>query len=97
MTDAEKKDIKEILEIIVGLELIGVTGAKVMADGKVNTSDLGAVVELLTKFNVLIDAVKGAKDSLGEAKDLDQAELLQIGTKVYEVVKNIKAALVVAE
>ena len=89
----EKKGIVEIMEIIAGLRLIGMTGADVMADGEVNTSDLGAVVGLLTEFKVLIDAVKGAKDAMGEAKDVDQAELIMIGTEIYNVVKDIKEAL----
>lgn len=89
----EKKGILEMLEVIAGLELVGVAGAKIMADGQVNTSDFGTVVSLLTEFNVLVEAVKGANEIVAEAKDLDQAELLELGTRIYEVVRKIKAEL----
>ena len=84
--------IKEIKELLEGLKLLGVVGAEVMADGQINSSDIGAITKLLTNAGVLVEAVKGIKEIPAELKDLDQSELLELGTILYQMVVEIKAA-----
>jgi len=85
-------EIKEIKELIAGLELLGCAGANVMADGKVDSSDFGSVIELLTKAGVLVEAVKGIKDISEEIKDLKPEEIAELGSLLYGMIIKIKAA-----
>jgi len=82
-------DIKESLELLEGVKLVGVAVAKIAKDGKLDLSDAAAVVELVKEADKLIEAVKGAEESLKELKDIDQVELLALGTAAYGVVKAI--------
>lgn len=84
-------DIKNSMEILEAIELLGVSGKKIAKDG-VSLADLPEAIELLKKLDVLMAAIKDAELAVDEAKDLDQAELLQLGTKVYGVIKAIKEA-----
>ena len=84
--------IKETLELLEGLKVVGVTGAKVFEDKKINLEDLPKLVELGQNFSVLKDAVEGIKDVDDELKELDQQEIMQIVSKVFELVKAIKEA-----
>ena len=85
----EKNGIKECLELLNGLEIVGVAVGKTVKDGKINAADLPHVMELINNFNVILEAVKGINELPAEVKDLDQAELLALGGKAYEVVKSI--------
>jgi hypothetical protein len=86
------KGIKECLEIVKGVELIGVTAQEVLADGKINGEDLDSGVKLITSANVLVEAVKGLGEADDELKDLDDAEMIQLGSAVFSAIKAIKAA-----
>lgn len=86
----ESKSVKESLEIIDGIEVLVDAGAEIMEDGKVNLSDVAALVSLAKKFDVLKAAVDGAKEAPEEMKDLDEMELIQLGSKVYGLIKKIK-------
>jgi hypothetical protein len=88
----ESKGIKEISEALEGVEVVGVAAAKIAADGKISVSDVPAVVELAQKHEVLLAAVSGLDEAVLEAKDLDLAELAQIGSKAISILKAIKAA-----
>lgn len=87
-----KKDIKEILELVDGLEAVGVPVAKVFADGKVNSLDLPHGLELVQNHVVIINAVQGVDEVVPEAKDIDPAEAVIIVQKLYTVAANIKKA-----
>lgn len=89
----EKRDIKELSELIVGIEAVGVPVAKVFADGKVNALDLTHGLELVQNHQKIIDAVTGIEEVVPEAKDIDPAEAVILVQKLYAVVGNIKAAL----
>lgn len=88
----EKLGIKELSEVFDGLDVLAEAVGKVMQDGKVGPSDITALVELATKFNVLAEAAKDADGALKEAKDLDQAEVLALVGRVYQVVQKFADA-----
>lgn len=85
-------EIKEIKEAIKGIELLACTGAKIMSDGKIDTSDFGSIINLLTQAGILVEAIKGIKEIPEEIKDIDQAELIELGTELYQLVIKIKLA-----
>lgn len=87
----EKLGIKESLELLAGVELVAVTGIEVAKDG-LGMDDLAKAVELVKKSEVLVEAVKGLNLVDDEVKDLDQAELLQLGAASFAMVKKIAAA-----
>lgn len=83
--------IKESLELLAGVELLGVSGIEIAKDG-LDMSDVPKALELAKKSDVLVAAVKGLDQVDDEVKDLDQAELLQLGTAAFGMVKKIVAA-----
>lgn len=89
-----KLGIKETLEVIAGLKVLGEFVAKVGADGKVNTKDVPHLISLVKNAGTLSEAVKDAGEVKAEAQDLTQEELAQIGLKALEMVKAIRAAAV---
>jgi hypothetical protein len=84
--------IKESLEFVKGIELVGVVTKKVTADGKVNGEDIKHGLEIVTNAQVLIEAVKDIDLIDDEMKDLDEAELIQLGTATFMAIKAIKNA-----
>jgi len=85
-------DIDKILLILERIEVLGVSGKKIMADGKVNIADLPEAVKLLSDIKKMMEAFSGAKEAFEEMKDLDSAEGMEILKKLYEVGKNIEKA-----
>jgi len=85
-------DIDKILLILEKIEVLGVSGKKIMADGKVDLADLPVAVGLLSEINGMIEAFKGAGEAFGELKDLDSAEGLAVLGKLYEIGQNIEKA-----
>jgi hypothetical protein len=85
-------EIKEVKELVKGIELLAVTAAEVMADGKVDSTDLGSAINLLSKSGVIVEAVKGIKEIPAEIKDVDQAELIELGSMLYELIIKVKEA-----
>jgi hypothetical protein len=86
----EKKQlgIKESLEMIAGIELASVSVIEIGKDG-LGADDIPKGLELIQKSNVLIEAVKGFDMIDDEMKELDQAELIQLGAASYEMIKKI--------
>jgi len=83
--------VKESKELLEGILVLGVSAKKIAKDG-VSLADLPEALELLKKVDVLVEAVKGV-DAIGEeVKDLSQEELIELGLKVFSVVKAIKEA-----
>jgi hypothetical protein len=89
---SDKKDIKEISELIDGIEAAGVPVAKALADGKINGGDLPHAIELVKGHQKIIDAVVGVGEIIPEAKDIDPAEAVIIVQKLYGVANKIKEA-----
>ncbi len=84
-------DIKNTLEVLDAVELLAVQGKKIAKDG-ISLADLPEAIELVKHVDVIVAAVEDAKEVVDEAKDLDQAELIQIGSRVVALVKAIKEA-----
>lgn len=87
-----KHDIKEILELLDGLEVVVPAGVEIMADKELSMKDVKPLVEVVKKYEVIVSAVENIKGIIPEAKDLDTIELAQIGAKVMGIVKKAKAA-----
>ena len=87
------KDIKNLLELLTAVELLAVTGAKVAKDKEVNKDDLVHVVTLAKNFELIANAVKDVDQLDEELKDLDEAELIAIVSKLFMIVKAVKAEL----
>ena len=86
------KGIKELSELVDGIEAVGVPVAKTLADGKVNASDLPHALDLVKNHQKIIDAVSGLDEVVPEAKDIDPAEAVILVQKLYAAAKNIKEA-----
>jgi hypothetical protein len=89
---AETKGVKECLELLEGVKVVGVAVKKVLADGKVSVGDLPVLVEVLGKFSVLVDSVQGLDQVPAEFKDLSADEANQLLAKVLELITVIKSA-----
>jgi hypothetical protein len=86
-------DIKETIEMLDGIEVLAVAGAKIAKDKKVSVEDLPAVMELVKKLDVVIEGIKDLDKLDDELKDLDQGELIAIVSKVLLLGKAVKAEL----
>ena len=83
--------IKESLELLEGVKMLAADVKKVMADGKVDMADIGVLMDLLSQFSVLSEAVKGADQISMEVKDLSAEEINELVPKVLEIVAVIRA------
>ena len=88
-----QKTIAETLELLQGLEIAAKAIAKISKDKKINAEDLPALVELASEFEVLVKAFSDLEEVPQELKDLDEAEVIAIITKVYSIGKSVKAEL----
>jgi hypothetical protein len=89
---SEALGIKESMELLEGLKVLGVGAKAIMKDGKLGADDIPAALELLNKFSVLVEAGKGAGEIMPELKDVSPDELKELGTKVLEILAAVKAA-----
>ena len=85
----EKKGLKETLELLEGLKLIGIKAAMAFGDGKVDASDLAVLTGLMMEIGKLKDAFMGLDQIDDEFKDLDPAELAQLGAALFGTAKDI--------
>jgi uncharacterized membrane-anchored protein len=88
---SEAKGVKETLEVLEGFKVVAVPVKAALKDG-FQPSDLAQALEIIKKYQVVLDAIDGAADVVGEAKDLDPVEASVVAAKVFEVIKAIKAA-----
>ena len=82
-------DVKNTLEVIAAVELLGVAGKQIAKDG-IAIDDLPKALELLKKYDVLVAAVEGISDVVDEAKDIDSAEAVLVVTALMATIKKIK-------
>lgn len=80
------KGIKESKELLEGIELLALSAKSIAKDG-ISLADIPEALELLKKLDVLIAAVGGIGEIGEEVKDLDQAELIELGAKVFTLIK----------
>lgn len=88
----EKVEIKESLELIKSIEILGVAAKKILADGKVNFADAPVALELVKEIEPIIEGFKGLNKLGEEVKDLEQDELIQLGLAVFNAYKSVKNA-----
>lgn len=81
-------DIKATKEVLEALTVIGIEAKKIAKDG-ISMADLPEALELFKHIDLFVAAIKDAKLIPSEMKDLDQAEAIELGTKVYLDVKAI--------
>lgn len=86
-------DIKNTLEVLNAVEMLGVVGAKIAKDKEVSKEDLVHLASLANNFKLLVEAVKDVDQLDEELKDLDESELIAIVSKVFMIAKAIKAEL----
>lgn len=84
--------IKEIKELIAGVQMLAVAVKKIAADGKVDIVDLPIVIDALSKFSVLVAAVEGVGSVPAEIKDIDGAEAQELLNQILTAAAAIKAA-----
>ena len=89
-------EIKETKELLAGIELISVKAGEILKDG-IDASDLPKLLELLSNFSVIIEAVKGITEIDDELKELSEQEAIELGLAAYTMIKNIIAAFKKAE
>jgi len=80
---------KELNEILDALDLTLDTAGAVLEDGKVDLGDLKHGLTLINNYKVFTGAVEGAKEAWPEIKDLDQADAIAIGVRVYGSLKKL--------
>lgn len=85
------KDIKNIIEVLEAIEAVGVPAKQALKDG-LDVNDLPKLLELVKKYQVLIDAVDNIAEVVDEAKDIDSQEAVQVVLKAFQVAKSIKEA-----
>ena len=86
----QTREIKEIIELVDGLEVLAIFGAKVVADGKVNHKDLPIVIEFMDKIKSLFSAFDNVPEIVQEIEDLDRAEMIILLKKLLDIAQNIK-------
>jgi hypothetical protein len=84
--------VKETTEVLAALELILVSGKKILADGKVSILDLPVAMDLLGKLSQVTVAIEGAEQIPAEIKDLSVEETQELVAKVFAVLAAVKAA-----
>ena len=84
-------DIKGSLELVNAVKILAVSGKKIAKDG-ISLADIPEAVELIKHIDDLMSAIKDFHLIAGEAKDLDQAELIALGSAIWSAVKEIQAA-----
>ncbi|WP_019503842.1 hypothetical protein [Pleurocapsa sp. PCC 7319] len=86
----QTKEIKEIIELVDGLEVLAIFGAKVVADGKVNHNDLPIVLEFMNKINSLFSAFDNVPEIVKEIEDIDKAEMIILLKKLLDIARNLR-------
>lgn len=85
------KDVKNIIEVLEAVKVIGVPAKQALKDG-LDAGDFPKLLEIIKKYQVLVDAVDNIGEVIEEAKDIDSQEAVVVVLKAFEVVKAIKEA-----
>ena len=90
---SEQHGVKELVELVNGVEVLAVMGAKMYADKKLGYGDLTHLFEAVKNMGVLLDAAKGLDKVKDELKDLDGEEAKKVLAELAEVWVKAKAEL----
>jgi len=88
-----KHDVKEIKELISGLELLATSAAGIMKDGKIGVDDLPVVINLLGSYSTLSESFKGLSLIDDEIANMDEAELVEVVKAIFGLGQKIKGLL----
>lgn len=88
---ANEYGIKETKELFEALALIGATAKKIVKTG-LKPESFSYLVELATKYSVLVDGLKDISEIKNEIKDLNIAEIQELVTFIHEKVKEVENA-----
>lgn len=91
--EVEPVGINETMEVIKGLDLVADIAAAVFANGKIDGGDFLVVAAKLKELDVIVDAIQDADEIGEEIKDLDEAEVMQLGVAAYSLVKKVVEAV----
>lgn len=83
---------KETLELLKAIELVSVSSIEI-AKGGLGADDIPKVLDLIKKFDVIVEGVKGLDLIDDEIKNIDQAKLIEAGVALFSTFKAIKAAV----
>ena len=75
---SEVKGVKELKEVIEGVGVIVALVKEVMADGKVDFTDIAVVAKFQDKLPILLAAVDKANEVGAEVKDISIAEAVEL-------------------
>ena len=84
-------NIQGSLEFVAAVKLLAVEGKKIAKDG-INLADIPEALVLLNHLDLVLKAAKDFHEVGAELKDIDQAELIQLGSALYEAFQEIKNA-----
>ncbi len=82
--------IKESLEVLEAVRVLLVDVKAVMADGRINSGDIGVLFFLLRQLSTLNAGLQGSEMVFGEVKDLDPQEAEKLIAKAMELVAIFK-------
>jgi hypothetical protein len=85
------KDIKNIIEVLEAIKCAAIPVKEALKDG-LDVADLGKALDLIKNYQVFLDAVEGVGEIGEEINDLESPEAIMIASKVFEIVKAIKAS-----
>lgn len=83
-------DIKETKEALKAIEILAVGGIKMVKAPEMGEK-ITIALDVIKEADKVIEGVKGIELIDDEVKDIDQAELLELGTIAYSLVKKIVA------
>lgn len=89
MSEVKAKGIKEINEFLEANKIIGINVAQALKDG-LDLSDVKEVIDIVKEYQKIVEGFKGLGEAWLEVKDLDQAELAQVGAKAIEAYGAVK-------
>jgi len=93
LSEKATKSIKETKEVLAALNVLSEFIAKMFADGHVNSADFVHVLALLKDLDTFSDAFGNISEVDDELKDLDDAEVIELGLAAYSLVKKTVAAV----
>lgn len=89
-------DTTETMEMIKAVKVLTTFAAAVMADHRLDASDLSHLVALSSKYQIMADAWTGKEKILPELKNLKKDELVEVLTALYEAFEVFATAKTIA-
>ena len=88
--------IKETMELLDGLKILGVAGIKV-SKGDGLDEKLAGILELAAQATALVEATKDVALAVDEVKELSLEEMQTVMAKLYEVSDALREAMIAVQ